>query len=139
MALNGQPGRANKQLPALLAAMAVSLTVGLVIAALGFNAMSNANSVPLKSVPTSNSSGSGDQALIQQMQAEISQYQAREKQYQAELQQAAQQLNQAKTQAQQDQSLINALQDAGVIQVMQNGQVFVPSGLVGNFSSGGGG
>ncbi|MGA2111697.1 MAG: hypothetical protein ABSG98_06050 [Anaerolineales bacterium] len=138
MALNGQTGPVNKQIPALLAAMAISLTVGLVMAAIGLSAISNASSVPLKSAPTSNSGGSGDQVMIQQMQAEISQYQAREKQYQAELQQAAQQLNQAKTQAQQDQSLINALQDAGVIQVMQNGQVFVPSGLVGNFSSGGG-
>jgi len=112
--------------------------VGLAIASVGLNAISNANSVPLKSVPASSSGPSGDQALLQQTQAEISQYQAREQQYQSELQQAAQQLNQAEAQAQQEQSLINALQDSGVIQITRSGQVFVPSGFLGNFSTGGG-
>lgn len=139
MALNVGTNRTKKQFPALAAALVMSLAVGLVMVSLAVNALANSNSVPLQSASVSNSGGSGDQATIQQMQNEISQYQAREQQYQGELTQAATQLNQAKAQVQQYQSLINALQDAGVIQITQDGRVFISGGLGGTLSAGSGG
>jgi sensor histidine kinase YesM len=129
MSFKSQTSTIQKQLPALAAALATSLVVGLAVVALGANALANANSTPLKGASGGAPAANGDQATIQQLQNEVSQYQAREQQYQTELNQAAQLLNQTQNRIQQYQSLINALQDAGVIQITQDGRVFLSGGL----------
>ena len=139
MGLNAQGTSIKRQFPALAAALAISLAVGAVMVALGVNALANSNSTPLKAAPSVSAAANGDQATIQRLQSDISVYQAREQQYQSELNQAAQQLNQAQTQIQQYRSLVNALQDAGVIQITQNGQVFLSGGPGVRFGSSNGG
>jgi septin family protein len=135
----------SKQVPALAAAAGMTLLIGLATLGVSANALLNRDVVPLQSSVTGNQSSGSDNATIQQLQDLIAQYQSREQQYQAreqqlnqELQQAAQQLNGAEGQIQQYQSLFIALQNAGVIRVDRNGQIFIPqSGFGGEDNEGG--
>jgi hypothetical protein len=70
-----------------------------------------------------------DQASIDQLQNLVEQYQARELQYQTELQQAADQLNQTNAELQQ---VVNTLQESGVIQITQDGRIFLNQALFSN-------
>ena len=96
-----------KRLQGIIAATLVTLVIGLGMVAIGVNAASNTDSVPVSDSPASASQASAspaqvsgsqasattsqivnvsntaaDQAQIDQLQATIKQYQAREKQYQ---------------------------------------------------------
>ena len=62
---------------------------------------------------------------VQQLQEQITQYQARETQFQAQIQQAADQINQLTQQNQQYQNLVNSLQQAGVIQIAPDGNIYL--------------
>jgi hypothetical protein len=125
----------QKRGPAILAALAMTSIIGLAILALGANALLNRNVVPVQaaSLPDQSLSvdqaildqASVDQATIDQLQNLVEQYQARELQYQTELQQAADQLDQTGAELQQYQGVVNALQDAGVIQITQDGRIFL--------------
>lgn len=117
----------RRQWPALLAAIGMTLLIGALIAALGFNALFNTNVVPVEAAPA-DPAPAGQQMTLDQMQSLINQYQDREAQYQQELQQATDQLNSANSQLTQYQNLINALQRAGVIQIAPDGRVFVFGG-----------
>ena len=120
--------KSQKQWPAIVAALSITLIVGLTILALGLNALFNTNVVPAKAASLTDQTSRADQATIDQLQSLVDQYQARETQYQTELQQAADQLSQSNTQVQQYQDLITALQNAGVIQISPDGWVFVGRG-----------
>lgn len=131
--VNGSNRKPNKQIPALLAAFGMTMVVGVIIVAVSFNSLFNQNVVPVQASPNSTATATADQQTadqqtIQQLQDLVKQYQTREQQYQTELQQAGSQLTQANSQIQQYQMLINALQQAGVIQINSNGQVFVNRG-----------
>jgi flagellar motor protein MotB len=126
----------RKTMPAITAALFMTAVLALVIVSIGLNALFNRNTVPLQASAASpqdaaalNGAASTDtssqDATVQQLQSLIAQYQSRETQYQTQLQQAADQINQLTQQNQQYQSLIDALQNAGVIQINQNGQVFL--------------
>ena len=120
----------QKRGPAILAALAMTSIIGLAILALGANALLNRNVVPVQaaSLPDQSISvdqASVDQATIDQLQNLVEQYQARELQYQTELQQAADQLDQTGAELQQYQGVVSALQDAGVIQITQDGRIFL--------------
>jgi len=128
--------KAHKQWPALLAALGMTLILGLAIFALGFNALFNTNVTPVQAAGPSDPSTSADQATIDQLQNLVAQYQEREGQYQNELQQAADQLNQANAQLQQYQRLVSALQNAGIIQITADGQVFLGRGFSGGRGDG---
>ena len=114
----------------------MTLVLGLVILALGLNALFNSNVTPVQAAGPTDQSISADQATIDQLQSLIAQYQAREGQYQNELQQAADQLNQANTQLQQYQTLVTALEQAGVIQITGDGRVFIGRGFSGGRGDG---
>ena len=118
----------KKTLPAWLAALSMSLFIAVAFLAFGLNAFFNRNISITKPANQPDSQASADQVTIQELQATLSQYQAREAQYQNELKQAADQNNQANQQNQQYQQLVQALVNAGVIQITQDGRVFISRG-----------
>lgn len=118
----------KKTFPALVAMIVMTVFLGLATLAFGLNALFNQNISPVQAAAQPAPQTTSDQATLQDLQAQIAQYQARETQYQNELQQAADQLNQANQQNQQYQQLIGALQNAGLIQITQDGRVFIMRG-----------
>jgi hypothetical protein len=138
-----------KRFQGLIAATLVTVVIGLGMVAIGVNAASNTNSVPVSNSPaqaaqastatTSNvvniSNSAADQSQIKQLQDTIQQYQAREKQYQdrekqyqTELARVSQQLNDATAQADQLQQILMALQQRGVIRISDDGRISIPRG-----------
>ena len=123
--------KANKPFPAVVAALSMTVLIGLATLAVGANALLNRNTIPLQSSTVVTPDGSADPATVQQLQELVAQYQAREQQYNQELQQAAQQLNSANGQIQQYQMMLQALQSAGIIRIGHDGQIFIPQGRFG--------
>lgn len=126
----------RKTMPAITAALFMTAVIALVILSIGVNALFNRNTVPLNASAaspqdaaalnaTAGSAATSQDATVQQLQSLVNQYQSRETQYQTQLQQAATQINQLTQQNQQYQNLINALQNAGLIQITQDGRVFL--------------
>jgi peptidyl-tRNA hydrolase len=137
MAIKNRDSKSKKNIVALLAAFGMTLLMGVVILAVGANALFfNKISPAQAAVPTSQAVAA-DQATIQQLQDLVAQYQSRETQYKSELQQATDGLNQANQQIQQYKQLTQALIDAGVIQINSNGQVSLGRGVRSGFGSGG--
>jgi hypothetical protein len=134
MAIRNRDSKSKKNIVALLAAFGMTLLMGVVILAVGANALFLNKISPAQAAAPTNQTATADQASIQQLQDLVSQYQSREQQYKSELQQATDSLNQANQQLQQYKQLTQALIDAGVIQINSNGQVMLGSG----FRSGGG-
>jgi hypothetical protein len=128
--------KSQKQGPAILAALVMTTVIGLVIVALGINALFNNNVATAQAAGLPDPSLSVNQATIDQLQSLIEQYQAREAQYQTEMQQAADQLNQTNAELQRYQDLVVALQNSGVIRIAANGQVFVGPGVSGERNNG---
>lgn len=123
---NRQPlSPAKKTLPALVAAVSMSIFISLAVLAFGINALFNQNVSVAQAAGQSDPAVATNTTTIQDLQATISQYQERENQYKTELQQAADQINQANQQNLQYQQLFQALQRAGVIQITSDGQVFI--------------
>ena len=127
----------KKHWPAFLAAFVMTSLIALAILALGANALLNKNVVPVQAANLTDQPASGaqvtvDQASIDQLQNLVEQYQARELQYQTELQQAADQLDQTNAELQQYQQVVNALQESGVIQIKQDGRIFLNQALFSN-------
>lgn len=148
-----QGSHIKKTMPAITVALFMTAVVGVLILSFGLNALFNHNTVPLNASAASpqdaaaltgnvantsaTSATSTPDATVQQLQNLVNQYQTRETQYQNQLKQAADQINQLTQQNQQYQNLITALQNAGVIQITQDGRVFLGSGS--RSSEGGGG
>lgn len=138
-----------KTFPAILAALGITAVVAIGMLLIGANALFNPNAGPIFNSPTnvqaaapasttgtvsavSASTSATSAQQIAQLQALVKQYQDREKQYQTELDQAAQKLNQANTQlsqanqsAQSYQNILMQLQQMGVIQISNDGQISV--------------
>ena len=145
MEINRSGLKLAKKIPAFVIALVMTLLVGTATLAVSANALLNRNIVPLQGSATVVQATSTDASNVQQLQDLVSKYQAREQQYQSreqqyqareqqynqELQQTAQQLNDARGQIQQYQSLLVALQSAGVISIDQNGQIFILQGSFG--------
>jgi uncharacterized protein YlxW (UPF0749 family) len=117
----------KKHITALLAAFLITLIVGMGMVVIGGNAALNKNSVPLQDSPNASQVSAADPAnQLQQLQDLVAQYQQREQQYQDQINAAQQQLDQANATLQQYQRLLNFLVERGVIQVDQNGRIFIP-------------
>ncbi len=133
-----------KTLPALLFALVITGVVGLSMIVIGGNALFNKNTTPLLSSPgvTTVSAASlttgqqtADQQTVDQLQQLIAQYQQREQDYQARLTEAAQRIDQANQQLSQanqtiqsyDQ-LLSVLQERGLIQINNDGQIMIARG-----------
>lgn len=123
-----------KQFQALIAATLTTILIGLGMLAIGLNATSNPDSVPVSNSPaqaaTVSTTAAPDpaQAQIDQLQNLIKQYQDREKQYQSELSTMSQKLSDATAQADQLQQVLMALQERGVIQITRDGRILIPQG-----------
>jgi TolA-binding protein len=134
----------KSKLPALLAAFLITAVIALSMAVVGVNALVNPNSTSVSNSPVASAAAvttgvSADQATVGQLQTLISQYQQHEQQYQQREQQYQQQIQQDQQQIQQDQTqlqqaadqaaqiqqLLVTLQDRGLIQVDQNGQITI--------------
>ncbi len=124
----------KKRLPALLAAFVITAFITLAMGAVSVSALFNPNGVAVSNKPgvsqaqASAPSSALEQAQIQQLQGRIQEYQQREQQYQAQLQNAQQQIQQTNTQLQQYQQFILALQQRGVIRILQDGSVIITGG-----------
>jgi vacuolar-type H+-ATPase subunit I/STV1 len=132
-----------KTLPAIIAALAITVVIGVAMIAIGANALLNPNTVPVANAAAGGSvttvSLTADQQQVEQMQSLIQQYRDREKQYQAQLQQATQRLQQANQQLQQAnqaiqqdgqqvqvyQQILIDLQQRGVITITNDGQIIL--------------
>lgn len=136
-----------KTVPAIIAALAITVVVAVGMLLIGANALFNPNAGPIfnspsavqAAAPAASSSSNGanttavsaaggnasDAQQIAQLQALVKQYQDREKQYQTELNQAATQLNQANQNAQNYQNILAQLQQLGVINITADGQITV--------------
>ncbi|HTX91446.1 MAG TPA: hypothetical protein VMC09_09530 [Anaerolineales bacterium] len=120
----------RKQVVAFLAAILITGAVASSMLVVGVSAAVNPNGVAVSNSPASaavNSPASGNstQAQVAQLQSEIAQYQAREQQYQAALNSDNQQLSQASQEMQMIQQLLVYLQNRGIIQIDQQGQITV--------------
>ena len=130
-----------KRLRGLIAATIITVLVGLGMLAIGVNAASNTDSVPVSDSPgqtstvASNAAPDQTQAQINQLQGLIKQYQDREKQYQdrekqyqSELSSVSQKLSDATAEVDQLQQVLIALQQRGVIRISNDGRISIPQG-----------
>ncbi len=117
----------KKHLSAVLTALLITAVIGMGIFVIGVNALTNKNTVPMQNTPSSSvASTNGNTASdppatttnVQQLQQEVSTLQS--------------QLNQDNLVIQQYQSLLQALQQRGIITIDQNGNIYIPNGF-GNF------
>jgi hypothetical protein len=128
MTTQAQTTHLRKTMPALIAALGMTALIGVIILALSMNVLLNHNTVPIKSTASDPPAAAG-QSTVQQLQAMIQQYQSRESQYQTQLQQAADQISSLTQQNQQYQNLISALQQAGIIRIGSDGNVYLGGGI----------
>jgi uncharacterized protein YlxW (UPF0749 family) len=120
----------QKKVIASISAFIITAIVALSMLVVGVNAANNPNGVPVSNSPTSatasvSSAADSTQAQIAQLQAQLAQYQAREKQYADALSSDNQQLSQASQEMQMIQQLLGYLQQRGLIQISNQGQITV--------------
>jgi peptidoglycan hydrolase CwlO-like protein len=128
-----------KRLQGLIAATFITAIVAVGTVGIGVNALSNPNTVAVSNSPASNSPAQAAQvstnaapdpsaAQIEQMQKLINQYQSREQQYQTEIKSLSQKLSDATATADQARQVLDALQQRGIIQITQDGRIFLRGG-----------
>jgi len=126
MAIN-KDSKIKKNIVALLAAFGMTSLMGILILAVGINAIFTNKINPAQAADPTNQAtilaATADQITIQKLQNLVLQYQSREGQYKSELQQATESLNQTNQQLQQYQQLTQSLINGGVIQITSDGQV----------------
>jgi uncharacterized protein YpmS len=122
----------RKQVTAFLFAFIITAIVALAMLVVGVNAATNPNGVAVSNSPssaaanvTTSTSSSSNQSQIDLLKSQLAQYQAREKQYQAALNSDNQQLTQASQETQMVQQLLGYLQNRGLIQISNQGQITV--------------
>ena len=126
----------SKHAAALAAAVLISICAAVAIFAIGGAALLNRSGVKAANAGAKGA-GVSDAAIVQrtqleQMQVQILQYQAREEQYQQREQQYQQVLDEAQSkvqaaqeQSQQLQSLLNELQQRGLITIGSDGSIII--------------
>ena len=123
-----------KRLQGLIAATFITGIVALGVVGIGVNAVSNPNSVAVSDSPnkaaqvSANTAADQTSAQIDQLQNLIKQYQSREQQYQTEIKSLSQKLSDANATADQAQQILQALQQRGIIQITQDGRIFLRGG-----------
>ena len=109
----------KKQLPAFIAALAITGFIALAMVVTSANALMNKNGTAVSNDPAAvSSSTNASQAQIDQLQARINEYQQREVQYE-------QLLQQDKDQIQQFRQFLFAMQQAGLIQIRSDGTILI--------------
>jgi hypothetical protein len=123
----------RKQIGALLAAILITGAIAMSMFVIGANAMTNQKGTAVSNSPamvavTGSTTASSDQAQIAQLQSLVAEYQAREQQYQTALKSDNDQLTQAASEMQMIQQLLSYLQSQGLIQINNQGQIFITGG-----------
>lgn len=123
----------RKQIGALLAAILITGAIAVFMVVVGANAMTNQKGTAVSNSPASvaaagSTTASSDQAQIAQLQSLVAEYQAREQQYQAALKSDNDQLTQSASELQMIQQLLAYLQSHGLIQIDNQGQIYVTGG-----------
>lgn len=123
----------RKQIGALLAAILITGAIAMSMVVVGANAMTNQKGTAVSNSPASvaaagSTTASSDQAQIAQLQSLVAEYQAREQQYQAALKSDNDQLTQSASEVQMIQQLLAYLQSHGLIQIDNQGQIYVTGG-----------
>lgn len=109
----------KKQLPAFVAALAITGFIALAMFVTSANALINKNGTVVSNDPAAvTTSANASQAQIDQLQARINEYQQRETQYQQLLQQDQEQIQQFR-------QFLFAMQQAGLIQVRNDGTILI--------------
>ena len=121
----------KKQLPALFAALIMTVIITLVMAVTSANALFNQNTVATSASSKTGTGSDTNSLQIQQLQSRIDEYAQREKQYRQQLQDNQTVQQQDAEQIQQVRQLIGALQSRGLIQVQENGSILI-TGHAGN-------
>ena len=106
-----------KKISPILTALLITVVIGFGVMVVGVSAFTNKNTVPLQNTPgdsaaSSTVSNPAPSADVQQLNQQISDLQS--------------QLNQADQAIQQYQSLLLALQQRGVIQIGNDGNIYLP-------------
>jgi biotin-(acetyl-CoA carboxylase) ligase len=123
-----------KRLQGLIAATFITALVAVGTVGIGVNALSNPNTVAVSNSPAQAAQVSTaaapdpSAAQIEQMQKIINQYQSREQQYQTEIKSLSQKLSDANATADQARQVLDALQQRGIIQITQDGRIFLRGG-----------
>jgi putative salt-induced outer membrane protein YdiY len=104
----------KKHLSAILAALVITSVIGFGIFTIGVSALTNKNTVPIQNTPASATSAMGSNTPADPPGTSTNTLQS--------------QLNQDNTVIQQYQSLIQVLQQQGLIVVDQNGNIYIPRG-----------
>jgi peptidoglycan hydrolase CwlO-like protein len=126
-----------KRLQGFIAATFITAIVAVGTVGIGVNALSNPNTVAVSNSPAQttqatqvSTKAATDQtsAEIDQMQNLIKQYQSREQQYQTEIKSLSQKLSDANATADQARQVLDALQQRGIIQITQDGRIFLRGG-----------
>jgi hypothetical protein len=120
----------RKQVVAFLFAFIITAIVALSMLVVGVNAAFNPNGVkslnsPSSAVVSNSTDTISSQEQIVKLQNLVAQYQAREQQYQAALNSDNQQLGQASQEIQMIQQILTYLQNRGLIQIDNQGQISV--------------
>jgi hypothetical protein len=120
----------RKQVVAFLFAFIITAIVALSMLVVGVNAAFNPNGVkalnsPSSAVVSNSTDTISSQEQIVKLQNLVAQYQAREQQYQAALNSDNQQLSQASQEIQMIQQILTYLQNRGLIQIDNQGQISV--------------
>ena len=120
----------RKQIGALLAAILITGAIAMSMVVIGANAMTNQKGTAVSNSPASvaaagSTTASSDQAQIAQLQSLVAEYQAREQQYQAALKSDNDQLTQTASELQMIQQLLAYLQSHGLIQIDNQGQIYI--------------
>ncbi len=109
----------KKQLPAFVAALAITGFIALAMVVTSANALINTNGTANSNDPAIvSSSTNASQVQIDQLQARINEYQQREAQYQQLLQQDQEQIQQFR-------QFLFAMQQAGLIQIRNDGTIVI--------------
>ena len=123
----------RKQIGALLAAILITGAIAMSMVVVGANAMTNQKGTAVSNSPAlvaaaGSTTASSDQAQIAQLQSLVAEYQGREQQYQAALKSDNDQLTQSASEVQMIQQLLAYLQSHGLIQIDNQGQIYVTGG-----------
>ncbi len=122
-----------KHISAIITALVITAIVGLGIMVIGVNALTNKNTVPLQNSPNASLSGNNLASTSGSSAAQSSSSSPDVQQLQQQVSSLQSQLDQAGQVIQQYQSLLVVLQQRGLIQIDQNGNIYLPQGESGQF------
>jgi TolA-binding protein len=122
-----------KHVSAIITALLITAIVGLGIMVIGVSAITNTNTVPLQNSPNANLTGNNLSSTRSNTVAQSASGSPDVQQLQQQVSDLQSQLDQAKQAIQQYQSLLIVLQQRGLIQIDQNGNIYLPQGESGSF------